>query len=99
MIEAELAGAVAQFGVAGLVGWMWLSERRSAAVRERELSDAHRRLIEDRSALGALLETVRCNTRAMATLEVAQRELISALRGPVRGAGASSGSGDAGRPV
>jgi len=90
MIEAELAGAVAQFGVAGLVGWMWLSERRSAAGRERELSESHRRLIEDRSALGALLETVRSNTRAMATLEVAQRELIAALRGPV-GGGVSPG--------
>ncbi len=80
MIEAELAAALAQFGVAGLVGWMWLSERRSAGVKERELSEAHRRLVEDRSALGALLDTVRANTRAMTALEIVQRELIAAFR-------------------
>ena len=81
MIEAELAGAAAQFGVAGLVAWMWLSERRSAAGRERELAEAHRRLMEDRAALDAVLETVRSNTRAMTALEVVQRELTAALRG------------------
>ncbi len=80
MIEAEIAAALAQFGVAGLVGWMWLSERRSAAVKDRELSEAHRRLVEDRSALGALLDTVRANTRAMTALEIVQRELIAAFR-------------------
>lgn len=80
-MEAELAGAAAQFGVAGLVGWMWLSERRAAAARERELAEAHRRLMEDRAALDAMLETVRGNTRAMTALEIVQRELMAALRG------------------
>ena len=80
MFEAELAAAVAQFGVAGLVAWMWLSERRSAAERERQMTEAHRRLVEDRSALVALLDTVRANTKAMTALELVQRELIAAFR-------------------
>ncbi len=84
MIEAELAAAVAQFGVAGLVAWMWLSERRSAAERERQMTEAHRRLVEDRSALTALLDTVRANTKAMTALELVQRELITAFRSMTR---------------
>jgi len=81
MIEAQVAGALAQFGVAGLVAWMWLSERRGAAEREREATEAHRRLMDERSALEAVLETVRSNTRALTALEVVQRELMAALRG------------------
>ena len=36
-MEGELLAMVTQFGVAGLIGWMWLSERRAGAAREREL--------------------------------------------------------------
>jgi hypothetical protein len=85
MIEAEIAGAAANFGVAGLIAWMWLSERRAGATREREMTEAHRRLVDDRVALDALLETVRGNTRAMTALEASQRELVSALRGDGQG--------------
>jgi hypothetical protein len=84
MIEAQVAGALAQFGVAGLVAWMWLSERRGASQREREATEAHRRLMDERSALEAVLETVRSNTRALTALEVVQRELMAALRGKSR---------------
>lgn len=69
MVEAELAAAVAQFGVAGLIGWMWLSERRSAAARERQLQEAHDRLGQDRQTLDTLLGVVRDNTRAMTGVE------------------------------
>lgn len=82
MIEIELLAALSQFGVAGLIGWMWLAERRSASAREHQLSEAHARLMADAVGTEAIIETVRANTRAMVAMESAQRELISLLRQP-----------------
>ncbi|GIK18676.1 MAG: hypothetical protein DYG93_06490 [Leptolyngbya sp. PLA2] len=78
-MEAGLAGAVAQFGAAGLVGWMWLTERRAAASRERQLAEAHDALARERTSLDALLSTVGANTRAMAGVEGAVRDLSGAI--------------------
>lgn len=85
-MELEALSALTQFGVAGLIGWMWLWERRSASARERQLSEAHARLMADAVGTEAVIETVRSNTRAMAAMEAAQRELIGLLReaGPGR---------------
>ncbi len=80
MIEVEALAALTQFGVAGLVAWMWLAERRAAAGREREISEAHGRLMSDRIEINAVIDTVRANTRAMTALEAAQRELIGLIR-------------------
>jgi len=77
---AEQAPAlVTQLGIAGLIGWMWLSERRAAAEREKQLTEAHARIAESGVELDVLLEAVRENTRAMATLEAGQRRLISTV--------------------
>lgn len=74
-MEAEIAGAVAQFGVAGLIGWMWLTERRASAGRERQLTEMHDRLMAERERAETLVGLVTTNTRAMTGLEASQREL------------------------
>ncbi len=74
-MEAEIAGALAQFGVAGLVGWMWFAERRAAAGRERQLAEAHDRLMAERERAETLVGLVSTSTRAMTALEASQREL------------------------
>lgn len=68
-MEPELVVQVTQFGVAGLIAWMWMTERRSALGREKQLSDAHERLMEQRTQLEALVRLVSENTRALASLE------------------------------
>lgn len=78
-MEAELAAAVAQFGVAGLIGWMWLTERRAAAGRERQLAEAHDRLMAERERHDTLVRLVADSTRAMTALESSQRELARAV--------------------
>lgn len=94
--EAEIVGAMAQFGVAGLIAWMWLTERRAAASREADLHRTHERLVEDRRALDAVLRVVQDNTRALVAVESGVRELSHAMgrreadgvgRGGVRPAG------------
>lgn len=87
MVEAEFAAMVAQFGAAGLVGWMWLAERRSAGARERQLTAAHERIMEQHTRLEVLVSAVEANTRALATLEVGQRRVIELLRSFAAGAG------------
>jgi hypothetical protein len=78
-MDLDLAASLAQFGTAGLIGWMWLSERRAAADRERQLAEAHERLMQERRGLGAAVQALRENTRALASLEAGQRALTAAI--------------------
>ena len=79
VVEAELAGAMTQFGVAGMVAWMWLTERRSAAARERQLTELHERLMRERRETDVVVDALRENARALTALEVGQRGLIHLL--------------------
>jgi hypothetical protein len=68
------------FGAAGLIGVLWLAERRQSTKRDRQLDEAHQRLIEHRRDLNLWLRIVRDNTRALGLLEQAQRELTATLQ-------------------
>jgi hypothetical protein len=76
MIETDVIAAIAQLGAAGLIGWMWLTERRSAQERERQIAEAHAALMSDRQQLDILVRALESNTRAVTALETGQRELI-----------------------
>ena len=78
-MDAEIMSSVAQFGAAGMVCWMWLVERRASSERERQLTEAHASLMRSVREQDAVLEVVRDNTRAMASLESGQRGLVSAI--------------------
>ncbi len=77
--DPDIVSAVAQFGVAGLIAWMWLSERRAASVRDRQLEEAHERIRTDRQALDVLVLLARESTKALAGVELQQRELSNAI--------------------
>ncbi|MEQ8844289.1 MAG: hypothetical protein RIB58_05485 [Phycisphaerales bacterium] len=79
-MEGDVLGLVTQFGMAGLIAWMWLAERRAGLARERQIEEAHRRLTQERESLGVVVGVVEANTRAMVSLELAQREVASLLR-------------------
>ncbi len=79
MLDSEITMLVSQFGAAGLVGLLWVAERRQAAQRERQLTEAHRLLMSRETEVAALLGVVRDNTRAMVRLEQTQRRLTHAL--------------------
>lgn len=84
MVDAEITGSLVQFGTAGLMGWMWLSERRAAAARERQLDEAHARIVEKRIGLEAVLGAVRENTRVLGQLEAGQRAILELFARPIR---------------
>ncbi len=79
MSETVLA-MMTEFGAAGLIGLMWMLERRHAAKRDRQLDEAHQRMRAQRQELDLWLRLVRENTRAISGLGQAQRELIATLQ-------------------
>ncbi len=74
-----MATGMAQFGAAGLIGLLWILERRHAAKRDRQLDDAHRAILTRDHELRILLSVIKENTRAISRLEQSQRRLIGLL--------------------
>ncbi len=68
MEEMRLLSEAASFGAAGLMGAMWLWERAGARQREKQIDEAHHRIMGDRVALGQLIEVVRQNSEALTRL-------------------------------
>jgi hypothetical protein len=62
--------------MAGLMGAMWLWERRNSRQREQQLDEAHGRILGDRVQLEQLLDVVRQNTEAMTKLASVQEQLV-----------------------
>lgn len=71
---------IAQLGVAGLMGAMWLWERRTSRQREQQIDEAHARIIADRVQLEELISVVRQNAEAMTQFAANQRQLLDAIK-------------------
>jgi len=69
-------------GTAGLMGAMWLWERRNSQKREQQLDEAHARILGDRVLLDQLISMVKQNVEALTRLGAIQDELIRALDHP-----------------
>jgi hypothetical protein len=67
------------FGAAGLMGMMWLWERRTNRQREEQLDEAHARIVGDRVQLEELMDVVRQNAAAFARLSAVQEHLVRRL--------------------
>jgi hypothetical protein len=75
---------LASFGAAGLMGAMWLWERRLSRMREEQLTEAHGRIIRDEQRLGKFVEVVEHNTTAVAGFAETQRQVVEALKDVVK---------------
>ncbi len=78
-MEETIVQHLAQLGAAGLMGLLWVLERRHGAQRERELTEAHVRLMESRTELGELIGVVKDNTAALAAVHSGQERLSQAF--------------------
>ena len=67
------------FGAAGLMGAMWLWERKTSRQREEQLDEAHVRILGDRVQLEQLIDVVRQNVAAMTRLGTIQEQLVRKL--------------------
>jgi hypothetical protein len=78
--------SLANLGVAGLMGAMWLWERRTSQQREQQLDEAHARIMSDRVSLEQLMDVVKQNAEAMMRLGATQDQLLRELTKPERSA-------------
>lgn len=62
-------------GAAGLMGVLWTWERMMSRQRERQLTEAHERLISHRNEIAALTDLTERNTRAITHFEETQAAL------------------------
>jgi hypothetical protein len=70
---------LASLGAAGLMGAMWLWERRTSQKREQQLDEAHARILGDGVQLEQLMTVVRQNAEAIARLCTTQDQLLRQL--------------------
>ena len=68
LLQTSPIDQLTNLGVAGIMGAMWLWERRTSRVREQQIDEAHARIMADRVMLDQLMEVVQRNTEAMARI-------------------------------
>ena len=84
MTALSIAYDLANFGAAGLMGAMWLWERKLSRKREMELSEAHGRIMRDEQRLSMLVQAVEHNTDAVARFTETQRQVAETLKNVVK---------------
>ena len=82
---SDPVSSIANFGVAGLMGAMWLWERRTSQKREQQIDEAHARIISDGVQLDQLMGVVRQNAEAITRLTATQDQLLRQLQPPQKG--------------
>lgn len=71
--------SISSLGAAGLIGVMWLWERRQSTQREKQLDEAHTRILADRVQLDALIDLVQHSTETLSKLALQQDALLRKL--------------------
>lgn len=74
--------SIPSLGAAGLIGVMWLWERRQSSQREKQLDEAHARILADKVQMDALIELVQQSTETLSKLVLQQDALIRKLDKP-----------------
>ncbi len=87
MFCLNVIGDLASFGVAGMMGAMWLWERRNSRLREEQLDEAHHRVMRDEERLSKVIQVVEHNTTALTRFTETQhfvRQALTDLREEIR---------------
>jgi hypothetical protein len=79
LAEGSVLGDFTSLGAAGLMGAMWLWERRTSRQREEQLDEAHARIMADRVGIEELISVVKQNAEAMSRLGATQEQLLRRL--------------------
>jgi len=75
---------LANLGTAGLMGAMWLWERRTSRQRDQQLDESHSRILADRIQLDQLITLVRQNTEALTRLTTTQEQFLQRFSGDLK---------------
>ncbi|MBN1555674.1 MAG: hypothetical protein JXA11_13095 [Phycisphaerae bacterium] len=74
MTLLSLVSDLTSFGAAGLMGAMWLCERKLNRSREQQLTEAHQRIQRDEEKLACLTDVIDKNTAALVRFVEHQKE-------------------------
>ena len=77
--DTALFESVTQFGMAGLMGTLWLWERLYSRRREQELTQAHQQLLAQQQELQTLVGLVQRNTAAIERFDQTQLRLAESI--------------------
>ena len=80
-MNEEIVKYFVQFGVAGLMGILWVWERLSSRKYETQLKEAHKKMIDQEQCISILISLVKQNTHAIERFDQTQRELNCLLKG------------------
>lgn len=75
-----LVDGFASLGAAGIMGAMWLVERRASQKRDEQLTQTHERILADRESIEALVSLIQQNTEALTKLSALLDEQTHRLR-------------------
>ena len=89
-MPTDFITSLTQFGVAGLMGVLWVWERMLSRKRDRQLDQTHATLLREREAMSVLIRLVRRNTEAIERFERTQEQLIRLLEVKTSRAASSS---------
>ena len=78
--------SITSLGAAGLMGAMWLWERRTSQKRESQIDEAHARILGDRVSIDQLMSVIRQNAEAISRMCTTQEQLLRELNQRERGA-------------
>lgn len=76
----SLLSDLTSFGAAGLMGALWLWERKLNRRREEQLDAAHERILRDEQKLSCLTDVVNKNTAAIVRFVEHQKEQSRILK-------------------
>ncbi len=85
LLQADAFPQLMNLGAAGLMGAMWLWERRTSRQREAQIDEAHARIMADRVQLDQLMDVVRQNAEAMSRLCAVQEQLVGKMENATMG--------------
>ena len=74
----EMLQPLTQFGIAGLMGMLWVWERRLSRQRETQLDESHTELMRQREQHGLLVELLQHNTQTIERFDqtISQMRLV-----------------------
>lgn len=81
--DGSMIESLHQFGVAGLMGILWVWERMYSRKREQQLTESHHLLLQKKQEHEILIELLQKNTIALIEMEHTQKracELLDLLR-------------------
>ena len=67
-LSPETFETLTQFGVAGLMGVLWVWERMHSRQRDTQLTQSHQRIVGQRERLGVMAEMIRHNAETLEQL-------------------------------